>query len=156
MILHIVSFSTESFNSYLGLYPKSWILIRLQLPTWYRETWAPQSHSRVTRCSKPGLRWKPSNFCSNLWLYKCKKTDFVYAAGWSGSWSFADSLLHTRCETLSNCIEWHLLLWTNHPCSQIHCSSPLELSSQYSCAFFKISDTAKALEKKIHTALQQV
>lgn len=69
-----------------------------QLPTWYKETSALLSHSRVARCSKPGLGWKPSNFCGNIWLYTRKKADFVHAAGWStgGRWSFADHLLHTR------------------------------------------------------------
>lgn len=36
----------------------------------YAETWNALSYSRSARC-KPGLGWKLSNFCSNIWHYRC-------------------------------------------------------------------------------------
>lgn len=123
----------------------------------YTETRAPWSHSRLARC-KPGLGWKLSNFCSNIWLYICQKANRVYAAGWStgGRHGFAASLLHTMCGHIQQLHRAAAALMAKttlfseksfrHP--GVHHSTSLALSSEYSCGFFKITGTDEAFEKK--------
>lgn len=66
--LHIL-LQKLSFNSYLSPYSKSEnrVYFRLRLP---EQVHRSLSHSRQDR-HKPGLVWKLSNFCSNIWLYIC-------------------------------------------------------------------------------------
>lgn len=66
--LHIL-LQKLSFNGYLSPYSKSEdrVYFRLQLP---EQVLRDLSCSRQDRY-KPGLVWKLSNFCSNIWLYIC-------------------------------------------------------------------------------------